>query len=189
MRKSKLLKKFNLIASKWLSELEKMDESKIQINPALDSWSIAEVYDHIIRVARSYQIPNFKRSTSDKLIRKKRKNIIGIALFNLGIRRYSPFRLQNFPAKLVKDFTPTKRSKSELITDFKSFIQEVNELEDILLNASKKNKHYHPMFGDITTSDWFSLIEIHMWHHDFQRKKVLEFLFSAKSCGRIRNAK
>ena len=84
--------------------------------------------------------------------------------------------MENFPTPLVEAFTPEKRSKSKLIKDFKLFIKEVNDLEEILIKSTKKNKQYHPMFGDINTKEWFALIELHIWQHDKQKKSILEFL-------------
>ncbi len=181
MKKLKTINKFNKKANKWLFELEKMGSKEILVKPTPNSWSFAEVYDHIIKVARTYQIPNFKRSVTALAKRKKRKNKIGFAIFNLGIRKHVKMRIQNFPAPLMEDFTPKQLEKTELIKDFKLFITEVNDLQEILINSSKKNKQYHPMFGDINTHDWFSLIEMHMWHHDFQKDKIIKYLESQKA--------
>ncbi len=77
------------------------DEINLQTNPSLNSWCIAEVYDHIIRVARSYQIPNLKKCLSGELTRRKRKNTYGLAIFNLGIRRQIPIKMEKFPSNLA----------------------------------------------------------------------------------------
>ena len=58
MDAKKMLNKFNRKANEWLVDLRMMDEEIIQIKPTEKSWSISEVYDHVMRVARSYQIPN-----------------------------------------------------------------------------------------------------------------------------------
>jgi len=180
MKKLKTIEKFNKRANQWLLELEKMDAEELVVNPVSNSWSFAEVYDHIIRVARTFQIPNFKKSATALAERKKRKNKIGFAVFNLGIRKHKKLKIQNFPDAFTKNFTPKNQDKTELITDFKQFIEEVNDLQEILKNSSKKNKQYHPMFGNINTQEWFSLIELHMWHHDFQKNKINEYLRSQR---------
>jgi hypothetical protein len=48
-----------------------------------------------------------------------------------------------------------------------------------LLKSKRKNKHYHLMFGDINTKDWFTLIAFHMAHHEKQKKRINEFLESS----------
>lgn len=179
MNRLKLIKKFNLRVNRWLLDLNAMSESSLEINPRSGSWSIAEVYDHIIRVARTYQIPNLKKSITEEATQKKRKNMLGYAIFNIGIRRKVSIKMEDFPLKLVEDFTPIKKNKAELVLDFKKFIKEVNELEAVLL-ADKKRKQYHPMFGDISTLNWFALIEIHMQHHENQKNKIKKHIDTLK---------
>lgn len=176
MRTKALLDIFNKKINEWLVDLERMDENKIFINPSEKSWSMAEVYDHVMKVARTYQIPNLRKSTTAAAKRKKRKNLTGLAIFNLGIRKNVRMRMESFPQPLVAAFTPEKRSKTDLIKDFNLFILEVNDLEEILNKSTKKNKNYHPMFGDISTKEWFALIELHIWQHDKQKKGILKFL-------------
>lgn len=178
MNKLKTLDTFNKTAKNWLKDLETKNEEEILVNPFEGSWSFSELYDHIIRVARSYQIPNSKKSITPHAERKKRKNIKGIAIFNLGVRMNVKIQMEKFPEPLVKNFTPKKQNKSDLIKDFKLFIKEVNDLKEVLMNSSRKNKHYHPMFGDITTRDWIDIIEVHLSHHKRQKDRITNFLKS-----------
>lgn len=176
MSTKKILKKFNVKANEWLTDLKLLDDEEILINPSEKSWSFSEVYDHVMRVARSYQIPNLKKSISAQAEHKKRKNKYGIAIFNLGFRKNVKMKMEEFPKPLVKAFTPEKRSKEALIRDFSAFIKEVNELEGILNSSTKKDKQYHPMFGDINTKEWFALIELHIWQHDKQKEEIKKYL-------------
>ena len=38
------------------------------------------------------------------------------------------------------------------------------------------------MFGDISTKEWFSLIELHIWQHDKQREKIKMYLETNELC-------
>ena len=182
MDAKKMLNKFNRKANEWLVDLRMMDEEIIQIKPTEKSWSISEVYDHVMRVARSYQIPNLKESITESAKRKKSKNKYGIAIFNLGYRKNVHIKMEEFPKPLVEAFTPSKRVKNDLINDFLSFIKEVNELQDILEKSGKENKQYHYMFGDINTREWFSLIELHIWLHDKQKAKIKRYIETNELC-------
>ena len=162
----------------WLDDLETMEDDLMMVKPSKNSWSMAELYDHVMRVGRTYQIPNLKQSITAAAKTKKRKNLAGVAIFNLKVRKNIKMRMENFPKPLVESFTPEKRSKSDLIKDFKLFIEEINDLEEILIKSTKKNKQYHPMFGDINTKEWFALIELHIWQHDKQKKSIKDFLMS-----------
>ena len=178
----KMLDIFNRKANEWLVDLRMMDEEIIQIKPTEKSWSISEVYDHVMRVARSYQIPNLKESITESAKRKKSKNKYGIAIFNLGYRKNVHIKMEEFPKPLVEAFTPSKRVKNDLINDFLSFIKEVNELQDIIEKSGKEHKQYHFMFGDINTREWFSLIELHIWLHDKQKAKIKRYIETNELC-------
>ncbi len=178
MRTQKLLAKFNKKANEWLLDLIAMDEKMILLRPSEKYWSYAEVYDHVMRVARSYQIPNLKICLTESAERKQRKNKYGIAVFNLYIRKNVKMKMEEFPKPIAEAFTPVKRSKEELINDFSSFIKEVNNLESIVDASGKEHKHYHPMFGDINTKEWFALIELHIWQHDKQKATIKRYLES-----------
>ena len=117
-----------------------------------------------------------KKSLTAYAERKKGKNKYGLAVFNLGIRKDIKMKMETFPQPLVEAFTPQKRDKAELLQDFREFIDEVNNLEELLDQSTKKDKQYHPMFGDINTKEWFALIELHIWQHKKQKKGILEFL-------------
>lgn len=182
MDAKKIINRFNNKANEWLVDLQMLDEKVILIKPSEKSWSYSEVYDHVMRVARSYQIPNLKKSISEFSKRKKRKNKYGIAIFNFGYRKNMHIKMEEFPRPLVEAFTPQKRIKKELVNDFKEFIKEVNKLEEILIKSTRKNKHYHPMFGDINTKEWFSLIELHIWHHDKQKAQIRRYLETEELC-------
>jgi len=182
MNTKKTIARFNEKANEWLVDLRLIDEDLIQIKPTEKSWSLAEVYDHVMRVARSYQIPNLKKSVTVSAERKKNKNKWGVAIFNFGYRKDVHMKMEKFPKPLVEAFTPTKRDKNELVKDFLSFINEVNELQEILEESRKENKQYHPMFGDINTKEWFSLIELHIWQHDKQRAKIKRYLETNELC-------
>jgi len=179
MNTLKKIDTFNKTANNWLADLEKKSSEEIVINPYEGSWSLAELYDHIIRVGRSYQIPNLKKSITAEAKRKKRKNLKGLVIFNLGVQKLPiKIKMENFPAPLVKKFTPIKQHKSDLIKDFKLYIAEVNNLKELVLKSSKKNKHHHPMFGDINTVDWFTIIVFHLAHHEKQKDRIHNFLKS-----------
>lgn len=170
---------FIKVANTWLKDLEEKNEDDILINPAKGQWSISELYDHIIKVARSYQIPNFKKSMTSDAERKAGKNFKAFMIFTVGVKKVNTkIRMEDFPAALATAITPVKQNKAVLITDFKLFIKEVTNLKEELFLSTKKNKHYHPFFGDISSKEWFTLIGFHIMHHEKQKKRINEFLTS-----------
>ena len=49
MDSNKIVSRFNRKANEWLVDLRMMDEEVIQIKPSETSWSLSEVYDHVMR--------------------------------------------------------------------------------------------------------------------------------------------
>ena len=180
MRIQKIYYLFDNKAASWLHDLEEVDGTKIQLRPAEKLWSFAEVYDHVMKVTRTYQIPNLKKSLTDTAVRKRRKSMQAMIVFHTTIRKNVHLKLEKFPQDLIEKFTPVKRTKEDLLIDFKKFIQEVNDLKEIVNKSTSQNKQYHPLFGDITTKEWFALVEQHMWQHDKQMRKLKEFLKEAR---------
>ena len=43
----------------WLKDLEGYRADRITNKKGFEEWSISELYDHLMRVANTYQIPNF----------------------------------------------------------------------------------------------------------------------------------
>ena len=86
MNTNNLLDRFNNKANEWLEDLRMLEEEVIHMRPTEKTWAMSEVYDHVMRVARSYQIPNMKKSVTEHAKRKKRKNKYGITIFNIGYR-------------------------------------------------------------------------------------------------------
>ena len=107
--------------------------------------------------------------------------MVGLAIFDLVYRKNVRMRMEEFPEKLVNLFSPVKREKADLMVDFTSFIDEVKSLEQKVLNSNSKQRQYHPMFGDISTKEWYYLIEFHMWQHNKQKKKIMSILHTKRS--------
>ena len=180
MRTQKVFDLFDNKVADWLRDLEEVDGAKIHLRPSEKSWSFSEVYDHIMKVARTYQFPNLEKSLTDSADRKKRKSMQAVVVFETTIRKNVHLKLEKFPQDLIEKFTPVKRTKEDLLVDFNKFIQEVNDLKNKVSKSTGQNKQYHPLFGDITTKNWFALVEQHMWQHDKQMRKLKEFLKEAR---------
>ena len=182
MNAAKTMERFDRLSNDWLVDLKMLDPVILQINPDSKTWSLAEVYDHCMKVARTYQIPSLRQSLTNMAIRKRRKNLTGVAIFNFEYRKNVHMKMEEFPARFVKLFSPEKREKEDLAEDFTSFIQEVKSLEDLVLKSENSNKQFHPMFGDINTKEWYYLVEFHMWQHNKQKEKIKDYLRTGELC-------
>lgn len=178
MKKNAAIEKFIKTSREWMEELKKFDDQSIALKPSENQWGIAELYDHIMKVARTYQIYNFHKCLREGVKKGYSKNYIGFVIFDLKYLPNRKMRMESFPTKLVNDFTPILKSKNELIEEFAQFIEEVSSLEKYIVASDSSKKHRHPLFGWINATEWFRLIEIHMAHHLPQRKRISAFVSS-----------
>ncbi|MDH7445133.1 hypothetical protein [Aquimarina sp. 2201CG14-23] len=156
----------------WLQDLEHYDQEKLYHKPSSDQWCLAELYDHIIRVAKTYQIPNFHRCIQNDIKEGKSKNSAAYLIFNFNFLPSRTIKMESFPPKIVSNFTPEILERDILENNFREFIIEILAKESLLHQCDRAIKHNHPFFGMINAVEWFSLIEIHMRHHESQKKRL-----------------
>ncbi|AXT20342.1 hypothetical protein D7030_04270 [Flavobacteriaceae bacterium AU392] len=172
MPKRNIVKAFEDIANKWLDDLLVYDDKQLYFKPSENKWCLAELYDHIIKVAWSYQMPNLYKCLHKRPVEGKPKNIKGVLVFNLNIVPYRKITISSFPKDIQDNFTPEIKEREELITEFKGFIKDIVTISDLLKTADLSVKNYHPFFGTINAREWFSLVEIHMRHHNRQKQNL-----------------
>ena len=163
---------FKKRSEKWYLDLQNYSSQQLYYKPSSDQWCLAELYDHIIRVTTTYQIPNFYRCIGLDIEKGKPKNGIAYLIFNANIIPYRTIKMESFPSNIVSDFTPEILEREVLEQKFKNFIEQIIAKEPLLKQSNKKVKHNHPFFGMINAREWFSLVEIHIRHHERQKKRL-----------------
>ncbi|WP_299189290.1 hypothetical protein [uncultured Aquimarina sp.] len=163
---------FKRRSEKWYTDLQNYNQDELYHKPAPNQWCLAELFDHIIRVATTYQLPNFQKCIENSIKKGKPKNSAAYLIFNLNIIPSRTIKMESFPTKIVSDFTPEILKRETLENKFKEFITEALSQEPLIKHFDKKIKHSHPFFGMINAAEWFSLIEIHMRHHERQKKRL-----------------
>lgn len=172
MFKRNVTEAFKRISSQWLENLNAFDDNILYTKPTENEWCMAELYDHIMRVARTYQIPNFYNCINNTPKLGAKKNIKGYIIFDLNFLPKRKIKIASFPNTIITDFTPQIRERKELTEDFKNFINEGIAISGILKKSNTTTKNHHPFFGMISAREWFSLMEIHMRHHQPQKKRL-----------------
>lgn len=181
MKSKKAVKKFTKTSQEWLDELEKLDAKSITLKPSENQWCMAELYDHVMRVAHTYQIPNLHKCINAGVTKGYAKNYKGLVIFDLNYLPSTKMRLESFPPKIATGFTPIIKPKHDLVREFKTFIEEVKNLEPVLETSDSSKKNKHPFFGWINATDWFRLIDIHIRHHLKQRERIKTYIFENAS--------
>lgn len=172
MLKRDIVAAFDKLALQWQQDLIQYDKELLYAKPETGGWCLAELYDHVMRVTRHYQLPNYHKCLNAEGKQGVSKNIKGFAVFNLNVLPKVKIRMESFPDKQINDFTPELRERQDLTKDFAFFIEEVKKEAIHLKGANLSELNYHPFFGKLNAREWFALVEIHMRHHQPQKRKL-----------------
>ena len=161
---------FNNTIGKWIKDLEQYNFSQLCAKPFSNSWSLGQVYMHLINETNFYlgQV-KICASANDNINEKASPDA------------RSMFANNDFPDQAIEgppanQYTPQPGSKDELLHALFKLKQEVNDAASLIINSSFKGKTKHPGLNYFTASEWFQFAEMHFRHHERQKKKIAAFL-------------
>jgi hypothetical protein len=167
------LQRFNETLDQWIASLDDYTITMLHQKPADDSWSLGQVFVHIIDDT-NYFIDEIKLAlaTTDNSHEQMHDNAIAI-LNNDG---FPDIRIANPSASQP----PQPGDKNELLEGLTSIKDEMNKL--CLANDLEKSvgKTRHPGLLYFSALEWLRFAEIHIRHHFRQKKRIDDALFTAK---------
>ena len=144
------------------------------VQPAAHSWSLGQLYLHLINDTW-YYIDQIKACLSGNDNAHREISAEARALF-----------LQNsFPDKKIAGhpdnaFIPQPDSKDSLMFSLLQLSDEMIALEKLIIKAVFNGKTAHPGFKYLGAAEWFQLADMHFRHHLRQKKRIDEFLAGRK---------
>jgi DinB superfamily len=165
-----LNKDFNQTPDNWIKELEKYSFAQLLAKPSPISWSLGQLYMHLIG-ATGYFVKQIKICTSNN------DNINEEAFDNAKIM----FRNDDFPDALLEGppsnaKTPQPLSKEQLVTELTHLKNEIKNAEALISASQFKGKTKHFGLGYFTANEWLQFAEMHFRHHLRQKKRLDDFL-------------
>lgn len=170
--KRTLLDRFNKTIQQWIDSLDDYSLEMLQQRPAVDSWSLGQVYIHIIEDTTFYLDQMKAALASDNLHAEKSMHARAKAIFENG--GLPDMALEN-PFNDINLRQPA--SKGELLQSLTSIKENVNELLASVDLSKAKGKTEHPGFAFFDTWEWLQFAEMHMRHHIRQKRRIDERLF------------
>ena len=165
-----LIEDFNRTIDTWINELEKYDLNQLLIKPSPNSWSLGQVYIHLITDTKFY---------ADQIR-------ICISNNNNVDEEASPFAktmfLNNqFPDQMIEgapsnSSLPQPDSKLQLLRSLMNLKGEMNEVGKLITQSIFKGKTKHPGLNYFNATEWLQLTEMHFRHHLRQKKRIDDFL-------------
>ena len=157
----------------WKSSLKLHKFEELLLKPDPDSWSLGQVYIHLISASLNFQIKAIERCLKSSENKRKLKSFKGFLIFNI---------LGNFPPMKIKvpasrEYTPKQpKSKAEIIEGLEKTKKKLTVIAAQLEKQNKGGKVAHPALGFLNAKEWFHLIEMHFRHHLRQKFDLDQFI-------------
>jgi hypothetical protein len=158
-----------IVIKSYLDSLETYSDEKFYAKKDEDTWSLGQMYEHLILSANAFFLANTTRCL------EKRKGQIGGEKNKYGENAY---QYGGFPPVKVK--IPEGLPKVELIPKNQESYKVL--LEKILLDSDKKveeishdtgdYKTLHPVLGWLNAYEWLYNMEMHFRHHLRQKAEL-----------------
>lgn len=169
-----LLQPFNHTIDQWISCLDNYTLEMLHQQPQPGSWSLGQVYMHIIADTGFYvsQIKASLESNSNS-----EKEMLSAARQMLNNNSFPDMILVG-PS--VGDSVPQPLSKDGILQSLIKIRNEVNQLAVAFDLSAANGKTEHPGFRFFNALEWLQFAEIHMRHHFRQKTRIDEKLFSSR---------
>lgn len=167
-----LLKQFNQTIQQWIDQLDHYSIEMLHQRPQADSWSLGQVYVHIIEDTTFY-LEQIKAALLLKN-RNAEKSMRSRARVMFEDNDFPDMALEN-PFNDINLRQP--QSKDELLQALIFIKDEVNSIFDKIDLSTANGKTEHPGFAFFNAFEWLQFGEMHMRHHLRQKKRIDERLF------------
>ena len=165
-----LIENFNHTIDGYISELKRYPFSLLCMKPSENSWSLGQLYKHLIDDTNFY-ISQIRICLSDN------KNINEEASESAK----KMFLNNAFPDLIIQGDSshssiPQPDSKEQLSEFLVNVKNEMNEVAVLILESFCQGKTKHPGFHYFSAREWLQFADMHFRHHLKQKKRIEAFL-------------
>lgn len=165
-----LLHDFNKTVGIWLHELPKYDYQSLTQRPDPSSWSLGQVYIHLInetnwyfeQLERCFTYPN----NTDEAIAESAKHIFENNSFDA-------IRIKG--DSLSSENVPQPKDLESIESDLVNLKNKAAQLWLRINSNEKRGKSEHPGIKFLSPTEWLHFSEMHMRHHLEQKNRIDEY--------------
>ncbi len=165
--------KFLPVAKYLLKELEYYGENQFKKKTAASTWTIGQLYHHLIQGTYDNHIQAIRDCMAEKEGSKLGgKTFFGLLVYTLGAYPATKWK------SLRPDYVPSQIESPAKAKDMMfGFLKEMQKLAaEIEKRGNNKYKVRHPKFGMLTAKEWYKLIAMHQKHHLKQKNRIDKIL-------------
>ncbi|MCY1691272.1 DinB family protein [Exiguobacterium sp. SL14] len=132
-----------------------------------DTWSISQMYDHLIVVSHEY-LDEVEACQHAHIVAESGKSPFGDKLFDVGAFPATPIRLPD-----AMNAPPDETDQVErLRTRWRQLIDRHATLAPIAQSTPSDQKTQHGGMGWLNAAEWYALISYHLAHHQLQKRRL-----------------
>jgi hypothetical protein len=169
MAPEEALKNFQSTAQIWFDGLDTYDDEQFSRKPDEESWSIGQVYSHLLRSANHFQLGMIDQCVSGTAEQTEEgMNEPGQAVFEQGGFPNRPIKVPASPG-----YTPPQpESIDEVRAGLASLDIRMRQTMPLIAGANPALKSRHPFFGMMNAAQWYELVGMHFRHHLNQKARL-----------------
>lgn len=165
------IEKFNGTIAIWINELDSYTIQQMSVKPNRKSWSLGQVYQHIIDETSWYhgqiEIALKDVKNADVPITNE-----AATLFKVG--SFADRRIQGDP--FISDNVKQPTTIDQIRSDLGKLKINTNKIWGTITKTPSYGKSEHPGIGFLNCLEWLQYSEMHMRHHLKQKLRIESFL-------------
>lgn len=161
---------FNRTMDVWIDQITQYDYSELCVQPNAESWSIGQVYQHLISDTKYYfqQVYECQSNKENEFE-------------TMSDKAKEWFQNNSFPVEKLagppdNDAPTNPISIDQLLDDLGKLKVEMNEIGWEISKNLSTGKTKHPGFHFFNSAEWFQFAEMHFRHHFLQKERIDAFL-------------
>lgn len=162
----------------WIGELDQYDFETLCVKPSENSWSLGQVYMHLIENGRFY-IEEISQCLAGNQYVDNEPSDIAKQMFT---KNELPDEMIEGPEENKQ--TPQPPDKQYLEESMLGFKREINALAERVSTTAFAGKTKHPGLLYFGAKDWLQFADMHFRHHMRQKKRIDAYLRSRKLINR-----
>ena len=151
----------------FIADLQTYPDNKLREIPSDGSWSLGQMYQHLIEVSLEYleNAEACKKAAADPNLEKSDG---GKALFERGGFPPIKIKLPDLPGNSPSN----SRTKQELLQGLLEVEKRMEQQEKSAAETNPACKQRHGGFGWLNAKEWYVLVDMHLRHHLRQKKEI-----------------
>jgi len=161
---------FNHTIDTWIDALQRYSIEDLTTKPSPDSWSMGQLYNHIIDETKFY-IGRITICTSSNRNSNSEMSMEGKEMFI-----NNAFPDERLKGAASNSRIPQPKSKEELLKQFMDLRMVMNDKAVVMKATVFNGKAKHPGLNYLNAAEWLQFADMHMRHHLRQKKRIDDFL-------------